>query len=224
MLEQPSSTKKHARKDEAAFMPSAKKATPMQHSRLPSAKPPPSAKLMAANPPKQMAANPPKTTKPPSAKQALKAAPPADVALIKSSDVKKRLSAHVKTLARMVDDDWHDGYEDQGQECLEWIASCGEAVEAALRVGVAHGCGHAMGHEVLDPSPSCILSRAAVASSPCVCSPRATLSHAMPRLAIPSFLSPRPFHPYPPSLVPGSQARGGHLGPDHEDSLPLRPG
>ena len=35
--------------------------------------------------------------------------------------VKKKLNAHVKTLARMVDSDWHDGYEEQGEECMEWI-------------------------------------------------------------------------------------------------------
>ena len=63
--------------------------------------------------------------------------------------VKKKLNAHVKTLARMVDSDWHDGYEEQGEECMEWIASCGALVESALRVGVAFGCGHELGHAVL---------------------------------------------------------------------------
>ena len=88
-------------------------------------------------------------SKKPSAKAALKAAPPQDVAAIKPADVKKKLNAHVKTLARMDDADWHDGYEEQGEECLEWIASCGAAVESALRVGVSFGCGHEMGHAVL---------------------------------------------------------------------------
>ena len=63
--------------------------------------------------------------------------------------VKKKLNAHVKTLARMVNSDWHDGYEEQGEECLEWVASCGVLVESALRVGVAFGCGHELGHAVL---------------------------------------------------------------------------
>ena len=63
--------------------------------------------------------------------------------------VKKKLNAHVKTLARMVNSDWHDGYEEQGEECLEWVASCGALVESALRVGVAFGCGHELGHAVL---------------------------------------------------------------------------
>ena len=63
--------------------------------------------------------------------------------------VKKKLNAHVKTLARMVDSDWHDGYEEQGEECMDWIASCGALVESALRVGVAFGCGHELGHAVL---------------------------------------------------------------------------
>lgn len=90
----------------------------------------------------------PKAAKP-SSKAALKAAPPADVAAIKPADVKKKLNAHVKTLARMVDSDWHDGYEEQGEECMEWIASCGALVESALRVGVAFGCGHELGHAVL---------------------------------------------------------------------------
>ena len=84
-----------------------------------------------------------------SAEAALKAAPPADVAAIKPADVKKKLNAHVKTLARMVNSDWHDGYEEQGEECLEWISSCGTLVESALRVGVAFGCGHELGHAVL---------------------------------------------------------------------------
>ena len=49
----------------------------------------------------------------------------------------------------MVNSDWHDGYEEQGEECLEWVASCGALVESALRVGVAFGCGHELGHAVL---------------------------------------------------------------------------
>ena len=67
--------------------------------------------------------------------------------------VKKKLNAHVKTLARMVDSDRHwptvTGYEEQGEECMEWIASCGALVESALCVGVAFGCGHELGHAVL---------------------------------------------------------------------------
>ena len=40
-------------------------------------------------------------------------------------------------------------HEEQGEECMEWIASCGALVESALRVGVAFGCGHELGHAVL---------------------------------------------------------------------------
>ena len=56
----------------------------------------------------------------------------------------------------MVNSDWHDGYEEQGEECIEWMASCGAVVESALRVGVAFGCGHELGHAALTCAAACL--------------------------------------------------------------------
>ena len=82
-------------------------------------------------------------------KSLLAAAPASDVANIKTKDVKKRLTAHVKACASMVDADWHDGYEEQGEECMEWMRSCGDVIESGLRVSVVHGCGHDLAHEAM---------------------------------------------------------------------------
>ena len=132
--------------------------------------------------------------------------------------VKKKLNAHVKTLARMVDSDWHDGYEEQGEECMEWIASCGALVESALRVGVAFGCGHELGHAVLMCAAALPMAgapamkgaggtRTALSALPL----RGATRQGATGLAVTQL------------LPTAAQARRGHLGPDREDPLPVRP-
>ena len=49
---------------------------------------------------------------------------------IKAAPIKKKLKEIVKTLARQVDADWHDGYEEQAETKAEWF----EAIEEPLQV------------------------------------------------------------------------------------------
>eukprot|EP00051_Salpingoeca_urceolata_P010404 m.127265 g.127265 ORF g.127265 m.127265 type:complete len:225 (+) comp16701_c0_seq1:66-740(+) len=71
------------------------------------------------------------------------------VAVIKGVDVRRRLKGHVETCARMVDDDWHDGYDEQGEECMEWLRSCVKYIGVALHLVLKYHCGFELAHEVL---------------------------------------------------------------------------
>lgn len=48
--------------------------------------------------------------------------------------LRKRLAAHTKSLAKMVDRDWHDGYEEQGCAVVEMLESYKSPLEAVLLV------------------------------------------------------------------------------------------
>lgn len=71
----------------------------------------------------------------------------ADVQAIKVTDLKKKLNGYVKSLAATVNADWHDSYEQTGEEVCEWFQECGDAVSAALRV-TGKGCCYDKCHEV----------------------------------------------------------------------------
>jgi hypothetical protein len=99
----------------------------------------------------------PKTPAPPSeltslksSKAALSKADVLDLSALKTADLKKKLNARVKTLARMVNDDWHDSYEFTAEEAEKWFEECGEIVEKVLRVGVAVGVAFDLCHEALN--------------------------------------------------------------------------
>lgn len=64
-------------------------------------------------------------------------------------EVRKTLNEYVKKLARTVDDDWHDSYEETDEMLGEWLQDCATRVEHVLRVGVQHGAGFDHCHEVL---------------------------------------------------------------------------
>jgi hypothetical protein len=44
---------------------------------------------------------------------------------------RKDLNAHVRTLAKMVDDDWHDGWEEQGHELQVSVKSLQDFLDHA---------------------------------------------------------------------------------------------
>ena len=77
------------------------------------------------------------TAPPPKKARVAKAVPgvPAELAPLLDTDVlAKRLKADVKTLAQMVDADWHDGYEEQGEELCSYVVSLEPHLQAVLRV------------------------------------------------------------------------------------------
>lgn len=55
---------------------------------------------------------------------------------IKAAPVKKKLKEHVKTLARQVDVDWHDGWEEQSETKVTWFSAIQEPLQAVLDIGV----------------------------------------------------------------------------------------
>ena len=55
---------------------------------------------------------------------------------IKAAPVKKKLKEHVKTLARQVDADWHDGWEEQAETKVTWSSAIQEPLQAVLDIGV----------------------------------------------------------------------------------------
>ena len=55
---------------------------------------------------------------------------------IKTAPIKKRLKEIVKTLARQVDADWHDGYEEQAETKAEWFNAIEDPLQAVLDIGV----------------------------------------------------------------------------------------
>jgi hypothetical protein len=56
---------------------------------------------------------------------------------IKPAPIKKKLKEIVKTLAKQVDADWHDGWDDQAVTKGEWFMALEEPLQAVLDIGVA---------------------------------------------------------------------------------------
>lgn len=73
----------------------------------------------------------------------------ADAAGLKTADVKASLNAYVKSLAQMVDADWHDSYEETAEKASEWFEACGDIIESCLSVGVGRGVAFDRCHEAL---------------------------------------------------------------------------
>ena len=55
---------------------------------------------------------------------------------IKAAPIKRELKRIVKKLAKQVDDDWHDGYEEQAETKGEWFEAIQEPLQAVLDIGV----------------------------------------------------------------------------------------
>ena len=55
---------------------------------------------------------------------------------IKAPPIKRALKTIVKKLAKQVDDDWHDGYEEQAETKGEWFEAIQEPLQAVLDIGV----------------------------------------------------------------------------------------
>ncbi|KAL7539180.1 hypothetical protein ACHAXR_009069 [Thalassiosira sp. AJA248-18] len=68
---------------------------------------------------------------------------------IKPAPIKKALKDIVKTLARQVDADWHDGYEEQAETKGEWFEAIEEPLQAVLDIGVGKQAALLQCNEVL---------------------------------------------------------------------------
>ena len=68
---------------------------------------------------------------------------------MKVPEVRKTLNEYVKSLAKTVDDDWHDSYEETDEMLGEWLQHCAKQVECILQVGVQHGAGFDHCHQML---------------------------------------------------------------------------
>ncbi len=55
---------------------------------------------------------------------------------IKPAPIKRALKDIVKKLAKQVDDDWHDGYEEQAETKGEWFEAIQEPLQSVLDIGV----------------------------------------------------------------------------------------
>eukprot|EP00929_Paragymnodinium_shiwhaense_P108847 TRINITY_DN75192_c0_g1_i1.p1 TRINITY_DN75192_c0_g1~~TRINITY_DN75192_c0_g1_i1.p1 ORF type:complete len:307 (+),score=64.00 TRINITY_DN75192_c0_g1_i1:86-1006(+) len=73
----------------------------------------------------------------------------ADAALVNVLQIRKDLNAYVKDMAKTVDGDWHDSYEETDEMLHEWLEDCAARAEAVLEVGVVKGLAFEKCHEVL---------------------------------------------------------------------------
>lgn len=68
---------------------------------------------------------------------------------IKAAPLKKKLKAHSKTLGQQVDDDWHDGYEEQGETIEEWTKELKAPLEAVVNIGIERKLAFQQCHDIL---------------------------------------------------------------------------
>ena len=72
-------------------------------------------------------------------KQLRKTVPQADIDLINPAKVKKGLNQHVKSLAQAVNRDWHDSWEETGEELCRYMGECLDIVEMSLNTVIENG-------------------------------------------------------------------------------------
>jgi len=72
-----------------------------------------------------------------------------DAASVDVPKARKELNDYVKQLAKTVDDDWHDSYEETDEMLREWLEDCAGRVAGVLSVGVSHGAGFEKCNEIL---------------------------------------------------------------------------
>jgi len=65
--------------------------------------------------------------------------PQADIDLINPAKVKKGLNQHVKSLAHAVNRDWHDSWEETGEELCQYMKECLDIVEMSLNTVMENG-------------------------------------------------------------------------------------
>lgn len=68
---------------------------------------------------------------------------------IKSPVYKKELKQLVKQLNSQVDDDWHDGYEEQGETIVEWCEYLKKPLQAIIDIGIKKLVGFEQCHNLL---------------------------------------------------------------------------
>jgi hypothetical protein len=92
---------------------------------------------------------------------------------IKPAPIKSSLKDIVKTLAQQVDDDWHDGYEEQAETKREWFDAIQEPLQAVLDIGVGKQKALAQCNEVLKIVSDSFYD---LLACPCRCDTREELS------------------------------------------------
>ncbi len=63
--------------------------------------------------------------------------------------IKKELNGFVKTVAKMVNDDWHDGYEEQGAKVSEYKQRVGKILQSVYNVSVKSQMQFLRCHEII---------------------------------------------------------------------------
>ena len=86
---------------------------------------------------------------------------------IKAAPIKKELNAIVKQLAREVNDDWHDGYEEQAETKMKWFCAIQKPLQTVLDIGVGKGVALVQCNEILKIVSDSLYDLLAV---PCRCS------------------------------------------------------
>lgn len=70
-------------------------------------------------------------------------------AAINPKIVKKALKKHARTLMKQVNIDWHDGYEEQSETCIAWLADVATYLQAVMDIGVGEAKAFKECHHVL---------------------------------------------------------------------------
>ncbi|KAJ1421724.1 hypothetical protein B484DRAFT_452614 [Ochromonadaceae sp. CCMP2298] len=63
--------------------------------------------------------------------------------------LKPILNTHCKSLAKLVADDWHDGWEDQGQEVGEYMDTVAPMLQAVYNISIRSQTGFERCHEII---------------------------------------------------------------------------
>ncbi|KAJ1398367.1 hypothetical protein B484DRAFT_484110, partial [Ochromonadaceae sp. CCMP2298] len=72
-----------------------------------------------------------------------------DFELADLKGLKPIITKHVRDLAKMVNADWHDGYEEQGQEISEYMGKVATMLQAVYSISVQSQTGFERCHEII---------------------------------------------------------------------------
>jgi len=72
-----------------------------------------------------------------------------DFAATKLAEVKKKLNGYVKSVAQMVNADWHDGYEEQGEKIGRYFEDVFVSLQAVYNIVVVTGLAFERCHEIM---------------------------------------------------------------------------
>jgi len=76
-----------------------------------------------------------------------------DIGQTDPQTVRKELNGFVKEIAQMVNLDWHDGYEEQGERLNDYFQAVSGPAQAVYNMTVLHHTGFDRCHEVMKVCP-----------------------------------------------------------------------